>query len=153
VAAAHWTLLPTQGSAVGSLCIDTHLVHHVLTHPLALLCCCLLQVSVLTNGSAEAIRSATLQLITPLPALCIQCCCCCCLLQVYVLTNGSAGWHPTAPNTTSCIAHFLLLLLLLQVSVLTNGSAEGIAKAVLTGNKVMQLVKGPTLDIAMPEVS
>jgi hypothetical protein len=47
----------------------------------------------------------------------------------------------------------LLLLLLPQVSVLTNGSAEGIAKAVLTGNKVMQLVKGPLLDIAMPEVS
>lgn len=41
----------------------------------------------------------------------------------------------------------------LQVSVLTNGSAEGIAKAVLTGNKVMQLVKGPMLDISMPEVS
>jgi hypothetical protein len=42
---------------------------------------------------------------------------------------------------------------LLQVSVLTNGSAEGVAKAVLTGNKVIQLVKGPLLDINMPEVS
>jgi hypothetical protein len=45
------------------------------------------------------------------------------------------------------------LPLLLQVSVLTNGSAEGVAKAVLTSNKVMQLVKGPMLDINMPEVS
>jgi hypothetical protein len=37
--------------------------------------------------------------------------------------------------------------------MLTIGSAEGIAKAVLTNGKVMQLVKGPMLDINMPEVS
>lgn len=37
--------------------------------------------------------------------------------------------------------------------MLTNGSSEGIAKSVLTNGKVMQLVKGPMLDINMAEVS
>lgn len=46
-----------------------------------------------------------------------------------------------------------VLLWSMQVSAMTNGSAESVAKPVLTAGGVMQLCKGPMLDINMPQVS
>lgn len=40
----------------------------------------------------------------------------------------------------------------LQVGALTNGSADSVAKPVLTAAGVMQLCKGPMLDINMAQV-
>lgn len=73
------------------------------------------------------------------------------LTGVDAMQKVMAAWAaaPLYPDIPEALRH--LNNANIKVSVLTNGSAEGIAKAVLTGNKVMQLVKGPMLDISMPE--
>ncbi|KAF6255546.1 HAD-like domain-containing protein [Scenedesmus sp. NREL 46B-D3] len=73
------------------------------------------------------------------------------LSGVDAMSKVAAAWAAAAlyPDIPDALRH--LNNANIKVSVLTNGSADGIANAVLGGNKVMQLVKGPLLDISMPE--